>query len=336
MNHPIREEMGTYMQCIRCATPIRAGARFCSKCAHPVGATDAPSRRRLYFGIAGGVAIAAGVGVGYARTARVPFWIPATPTRVPTATVMATPTAIPTTATPTPPTPTAGLRRVVVDASGAGDYQSIGSAILGAKSKGVILVRAGTYNETLQVDRDVEIVGEGGSAKVIVEGEAVNHVVTFASGSATVTGLSIRYLGVPSSGYAVGAVLVQAGTPIIDQCDLFSSAGSAIFIVGATAKPVIQNCTVRDSRDNGIYIYKDGGGTIDKCLISGNGSAGIKITSGGDPTVRECEIRDNRQAGILVEDNGGGSFTKCTISGVRPWVVDTGSRVTRTENKPNA
>ena len=324
------------MKCTRCDTPIRAGAHFCRKCAHPVSATAPPSKRRMYLGIAGGTAIAAGLGLGYARTARVPFWVPGSPTQVPTATVMATSTAVPPTATPAPPSPTAGPRRVVVDASGGGDYRSIGSAILGAKPGDVILIRAGTYKENVQVDRDVEIVGEGGSTKVTVEGEGGGTVATFANGSATVTGLSIRLVGGGPADKTSGAVLVLAGTPTIDQCDLSSSAGSAIFIVGATAKPVIRNCTVRDSRDNGIFILEEGGGTIEKCRISGNGSAGVMTKSGGDPTVRECELRDNKQAGIVVLENGRGTFTECTITGVNPWVVSPVSRVVRTGNRPNA
>lgn len=91
-----------------------------------------------------------------------------------------------------------------------------------------------------------------------------------------------------------------------DQCDVTSSAGTAIFIVGATAKPVIRNCTVRDSRDNGIFILEDGGGTIERCRVSGNGSAGVMTKSGGDPTVRECELRDNKQAGIAILESGRG------------------------------
>lgn len=324
------------MQCTQCATPIRVGARFCSKCAHPVSTTATPSRRRLYMGIAGGAAIAAGIGAGYARTARVPFWAPATPTQVPRATVMATTTALPPTATPVPPTPTAGPRRVVVDASGAGDYRSIGSAILGVKPGDTILIRAGTYKENLQVDRDVDIVGEGGSSKVIIEGEGGGAVATFANGSATVTGLSIRLSSGGPADKTFGAVLVLAGAPTFDQCDVTSSAGTAIFIVGATAKPVIRNCTVRDSRDNGIFILDDGGGTIERCRVSGNGSAGVMTKSGGDPTVRECELRDNKQAGIAILESGRGTFIGCTITGINPWVVSPGSRVVRQGNSPNA
>ena len=260
-----------------------------------------------------GVGVAGGLGfLTYVRTTPVPFWVPSTPTPLPTATpIPPTPTPVPT-ATPVPPTPTPGPKRLVVDAAGSGDYRTIASAILGARPQDTIVLRPGTYKESLTIRNDVQIVGEGGRSKVIVVSESGAHVFDFLSGSATLTGLTIRVVG---TGTGTSAIAVLAGTPVIEDCDLTSSAGPAVYIIGAGANPVIRNCTMRNSRDSGVMVYDQGQGTIERCVISGNGLSGVAIKTGGNPTVRDCEIRDGQAGGVFVHEQGQGTIERCVISG---------------------
>ena len=237
-----------------------------------------------------------------------------------------------------PPTPaSSGSKRLIVDASGSGDYRTIASAILGARPQDTIVLRPGTYREKNYINRDVRIVGEGGQSKVIVEGAPGWSVFGFTAGSATLTGMTIRILG---SGEITAAINVTGGTPIIEDCDLTSSAGSAVYIVGATANPTIRNCTMRNSRDSGVvYEQGKGQGTIEQCVIAGNGLMGVQIRTGGNPTVRDCEIRDNKGYGVSVLEQGQGTFTGNTLTGNAngPWyIASTAGRVTRTGNTPNA
>ena len=250
-----------------------------------------------------GVGVAGGLGfLTYVRTTPVPFWVPSTPTPLPTA-------------TPIPPTPTPGPKRLVVDAAGSGDYRTIASAILGARPQDTIVLRPGTYKESLTIRNDVQIVGEGGRSKVIVEGAPVANVFDFLSGSATLTGLTIRIVGTGTANIGWGAIAVRGGTPVIEDCDLSSSAGTAVYISGAGANPVIRNCTMRNSRDSGVYVYEQGQGTIEQCVISGNGLSGVAIRTGGNPTVRDCEIRDGQASGVHVHEQGQGTIERCVISG---------------------
>ena len=147
------------MKCAKCGNALQAGERFCGECGTPVTvATPSPiaappatapdpvrqsvtpppgarqpsppaaSRRGLMLALSG-VGVAGGLGfLTYVRTTPVPFWVPSTPTPLPTATpIPPTPTPVPT-ATPVPPTPTPGPKRLVVDAAGSGDYRTIASA----------------------------------------------------------------------------------------------------------------------------------------------------------------------------------------------------------------
>ena len=306
-------EMGLLMRCAKCGGALQAGERFCGECGTPVTvATPSPiavphatapdpvrqsitpspvvttpppiagppaSRRGLFLKI-GVMAVAGGWWIVYRVDERL-----------------------------RPP------RRLVVDASGSGDYRTIASAILGARPQDTIVVRPGTYKESLTINNDVRIVGEGGRSKAIVEGAPGANVFEFTAGSATLTGLTIRYTGPTDPKGGIGAIAVWGGTPVIEDCDLTSSAGSAVYIVGAGANPVIRNCTMRNSRDSGVYVYEQGQETIEQCVISGNAVAGVAISEGGNPTVRGCEIRDGQQAGVYVHEQGQGTIEKCVISG---------------------
>ena len=295
--------------CAKCGNTLESGARFCAECGtpvaiattHPVSAPPAivpdpaqqwvapspvvttpppaeavpASRRGLFIGI-GAAVVAGGAGVAYWRSRP---------------------------------------NRLVVDASGSGDYRTIASAILAARQEDTIVLRPGTYKEAVEIDRDVRIVGEGGRSKVIVEAASGEGVFTFTAGSATLTGMTIRYTGPKDPGGGIGAISVQGGKPVIEDCDLTSSAGAAVYISGAGANPVIRNCTMRNSQGPGVNVFDQGQGTIEKCVISGNANAGVQIKTGGNPTVRDCEIRDGKQSGVFVLEQGQGTIEKCVISG---------------------
>ena len=352
------------MKCAKCGNALQAGERFCGECGTPVtvvtpspiavppatatypvrqGVTPPPvmpppppppaaSRRGLVLALSG-VGVAGGLGfLTYVRTTPVPFWVPSTPTPLPTATpIPPTPTPVPT-ATPVPPTPTPGPKRLVVDAAGSGDYKTIASAILGARPQDTIVLRPGTYKEAVEIDRDVRITGEGGRSKVIVEAASGEQVFEFTAGSATLTGLTIRVVG---TGTGWGAIAVTGGKPVIEDCDLTSSAGPAVYILGAGANPTIRNCTMRNSQGPGVNVFDQGQGTIEKCVISGNAFSGVEIKTGGNPVIRDCEV--SGRWGVTVRPDGLGTISRCDLTGATtPWGVEGGAKVTRTGNRPNA
>ena len=297
------------MTCARCGNTLESGARFCAECGtpvaiattHPVSAPPAiapdpaqqwvapspvvttppaaeavpESRRGLFLGI-GAAVVAGGAGVAYWRSRP---------------------------------------KRLIVDASGSGDYRTIASAVLAARPEDTIVLRPGTYKEVVEIDRDVRIVGEGGRSKVIVEAASGDTVFGFLSGSAKLTGVTIQYMGPKDPEGGISAISVTGGTPMIEDCDLTSSAGPAVYILGAGANPVIRNCTMRNSSGSGVYVYNQGQGTIEKCVISGNTGAGVLIKTGGNPVMRDCEIRDGQGPGVWVYEQGQGTIERCVISG---------------------
>ena len=204
---------------------------------------------------------------------------------------------------------------VVVDASGGGDFLTIASAISSSRPQGRIVVRPGTYGENLIINQDVWIEGEGRRADVVIEGLPGAHAIELRSGNARLSGLTIRTMRTGRVDNVWGAIAVRGGRPVIQDCDLTSTAGCAVYIVGATSRPTFRNCMMRNSRGSGIYVYEMGTGTIEQCVISGNVKAGVAISDGGNPTVRDCDLRDGKDVGVYIHDQGLGTIERCTISG---------------------
>ena len=225
--------------------------------------------------------------------------------------------------------------RLVVDQTGLGDYRAIGEAIRASMVPGTLIaVKPGTYREALVIDRDVEIVGEGDRAQVVVEATDAT-AVTVTADRATVRNLTVRAVGTKEK---LNAVWVQRGRVVIEGCDLTSAIGAVVSITGKDSAPVIRDCEIRDGQGPGVSVYEQGQGTFERCVIAGNAKVGVEIRTGGNPTVRDCEIRGNVFEGVSVHGQGHGIFSGNTLTGNGrgAWEIahDAGT-VTRTGNRPN-
>ena len=232
--------------------------------------------------------------------------------------------------------PTLAQPRIVIDHSGSGDFLTIGEAIRASVVPGTLItVKPGIYREALVLDRDVEIVGEGDRALIVVEATDAT-AVTVTADRAVVRNLTVRAVG---SGNSSGAVWVQRGRVVIEGCDLTSAIGSVVYITGKDSAPVVRDCEIRDGKQVGVMVWDQGQGTIERCVISGNALAGVEISKGGNPVVRDCEIRGNGYEGVWVYEQGQGTFTGNTLTGNArgAWDIEaTAGPVTRTGNRPNA
>jgi len=206
-----------------------------------------------------------------------------------------------------------GRPALVVDASALwGAYATIGEAIRASVVPGTLItVKPGIYREAVVIDRVVEIVGEGDRARIVVE-VTDTDAVTVTADRAAVRNLTVRAVG---SGDTSGAVWVQRGRVVIEGCDLTSAIGTVVYISGKDSSPVIRDCSIRDGKGSGVFVFEQGQGTIEQCVISWNALAGVAIKTGGNPVVRDCEIRDGQSAGVYVQEQGQGTIEQCVISG---------------------
>lgn len=202
-----------------------------------------------------------------------------------------------------------GARTWVVDQNGQGDYLVIQEAIDAAVDGDEILVRAGSYSESLDLrGKMLDLIGEAGSASTIIDGGGSGSVLlarfiptgvptirgfTFMNGNGTILRSPQR------DGRYGGGVLVDAAAPRFEDCvfsgNVANYGGGAFSLAGA---PLFLRCrfTGNDAGNGGgIGAMEDAGTRLVDCDIEGN----TGVFGGGIDLFRSrlvvegCRIRGN-------------------------------------------
>ena len=134
-----------------------------------------------------------------------------------------------------------------VDPATPGCFASICAALACAKPHDTIAVAPGTYNERLEIDKPVDIVGTGSVGAVTVVG-VDGPVVQISGGRVACRIARLRIVqraateGVPMS----GAVRVEGGgVLVLEECAVASSSGHCVVIKGADSCGYILHNEVR-------------------------------------------------------------------------------------------
>jgi F-box protein 11 len=199
------------------------------------------------------------------------------------------------------------IRTVIVD-SRRGDYSRISDAIKNVPEKTRILVRPGTYRESIVLTKNVEIVGDGPREQIVLLSNDADCIRVATDSVAVVRGMTIH--GQAKDHYAID---IPRGRLHLSDCIVTCDTLACIGIHNSTAQPLIQHCIIRDGGASGIFVYDQGAGVIEDCDISNNKLSGVTVKGGGNPLMRRCEIHDGQASGIYVYENGKGTYEDCDI-----------------------
>lgn len=203
---------------------------------------------------------------------------------------------------------------VVASASGDGDYASITEALANVTPGGRVLVRPGVYEETILLDKRVNVVGDGPRAEIVVSGGGASCLKSSAEG-ARVAGLTLR--GAAGGETAAFAVEVLRGELVLEDCDISSDTLSCVAVHGQEAAPVIKRCRIHDGADSGLYFFDGATGTVEDCEVSGNANVGVAITGGARPVIRRSKVYGGANAGVVVWQDAEGLLEECEVYGHR-------------------
>ena len=178
--------------------------------------------------------------------------------------------------------PDAGPTSVVASAGGDGDFASIGDALKAVAPGGRVLVRPGTYEEGIVVDKRINVVGDGPREEIIVRVAGASCLKSSAEG-ARVAGLTLQ--GVAGGGEFF-AVDVLRGELVLEDCDVSSETISGVAVHGPEAAPLIKGCRIHDCADSGFYFFDGAGGTVEDCEVYRSANVGVAITGGARAAVR--------------------------------------------------
>lgn len=197
--------------------------------------------------------------------------------------------------------PAREIPTLVVDAMGRGDHRTISAAIEAAEPGARILIRPGQYDETLVLDKPLELIGDGAPGTISVVRKDAN-VILARTAMGRISNLTIRQLGGKHYAIKIGQGRVE-----IEECDV-TSLGLAAIAIFEHADPVLRRNRIHNSRMSGIFIYDGGRGTIEDNDIFANALAGIEIKAEADPVIRRNRIHHGKQAAIMVSAHGGGTI----------------------------
>lgn len=171
---------------------------------------------------------------------------------------------------------------------GDGDFTTISAAVSKVQAGTRILVRPGVYQELVAVTKHLEIIGDGPKEQIVVENKYDDCIVLDTS-SATIRGLTFRGgnnygLKDNRTGEGTRVVAIKQGQPLIEDCDILSSAGTGVVL--------LPDPSATTSTGHSITLTAP---TMRRCRIIGGGSA-IHCDGGETPptptTIEDCEISE--------------------------------------------
>jgi hypothetical protein len=209
---------------------------------------------------------------------------------------------------------TAPNRPQRVAARGWGAHRTINAAVRAAVDGSTVMVAAGSYPESVTLDRDVTIVAE--SADAVVELVATGGpALVVRSGNATVRGLVIR--GSDPAGVAVavedGALAmenceittgrVEAGgwaRPTLLHCRIHGCTGAGLHAIG-DAQVLVAQSTVEDINGAGIVLAQSSSAEISGTTISRISGQGLYLRDAARAVLENCDIAETGAAGVATE-----------------------------------
>ncbi len=188
------------------------------------------------------------------------------------------------------------------------DWPTIAAAISNATAGDIVLVDAGTYNETIILKEGVRVVGAGYETTVIdasgIEWAPEDEDTRFAAVVSIPPG---RTRATVLEGFTItnrfDGIFSEDSSPIIRDCHITNNQRNNVSIVGG--QPLLENNLITGPAQAGIEVWRaTGKPTIVNTTIVNHSGPGVCWVQNAKPEVTNAIIANNGQ-GLLAADRSG-------------------------------
>ncbi len=212
--------------------------------------------------------------------------------------------------------------RISVGKNGDGQFASIAEAIRSVHSGARIFISPGTYNESLVIDKPVELVSSGKAGEVRIETTGKSCVSVQANG-VTIRGITLHTQGL-SAEKPIPAVEITSGRLTLLDCSISSDAGAGISVLGNESSLVAKNCAVHQNKVEGILVSAHAKAQCSECDVYDNTVANVSAKAGGSVSLRHCKLHHSACEGVYAAEESHVVLEDCEV-GNNGW---TGATVT--------
>jgi hypothetical protein len=207
--------------------------------------------------------------------------------------------------------PPAGPRTLVVGKGGKGQCMSLRVALRQAEPGMRILVLPGVYRESLLVERDVSIIGQGDDPSAVVIESPKGPCLRLEGGEVNLAGLTLH----GAQDDPAPALVAVRGRITAEDCHFDVKGGPAIHLAGNTADPLFRRC---DLRGSGAVCVKAEANTLvrmEECLLTGAFRTGVLASAGARVLLTKCLIRTTRGLGVHLLPGAQATLEGCDLAG---------------------
>ncbi|RLF36314.1 MAG: hypothetical protein DRN08_01565 [Thermoplasmata archaeon] len=190
--------------------------------------------------------------------------------------------------------------------------RTIQEAINNATDGDTIYVHSGVYHESIIIDKQLNIIGEGKDT-TIIDGDYADWTVKVEASNVHIERLAIINGG---PRFIEGGILLDGSSNQIINCSISDNKGTGVYLYTGSSNNIIEDCIIHNNSYYGIVLRNNAdNNTILNCDVSAlsNNGGGILFADSCNNTIRYCNIHNNTYYGIYMSHSYDNVIINCTI-----------------------
>jgi len=171
---------------------------------------------------------------------------------------------------------------IIVSKNGDGHFESLAQAVNQVPPGSVLLLRSGVFEEKIEIEKSLDIIGDGSRGDIVIKGSNWNFVVKESR---------LRLKNITFQ----GGFMTDSSTLTIENCEVFDHHQRGIEL-DYNSSATITGCKIHDDKGDdgtGVYVGRDSHAEIRDSEIFGNSSHGIFVSEGARLDIYGSRVHSN-------------------------------------------